>query len=178
MKPVNDTQWVNHSHPREVGSRSEANIASRPARGARSVWSECQSRVIESRKFANRLGLPVCARGDSTVLHPVSRFRRGAQAKCSGAGPGSENGAKTHGGILESWESRTDPSDYRKRTTPGSQRPGAWAVLSAVWASETRKATRDSGSEGNRSERGNGGGSLSGLIVALESRRTEAGGSL
>ena len=112
------------------------------------------------------------------MLHTVSRFLREAQAKCSGAGPGSENGAETHGGILESWESRTDPSKYRKWTTPGSQRPGVWAVLSAVLASETREATKDSGSEGNRSERGNGGGSLSGLIVAIESRRTEAGGSL
>ena len=27
MKPEIDTQWVNHSHPRKVGSRSEANIA-------------------------------------------------------------------------------------------------------------------------------------------------------
>ena len=134
--------------------------------------------MIESRKKFCRLGLPAPARGDSTALHTVSRFLRGAQAKCSGAGPGSEDGAKTHGGILESWESRTDPSNHRKRTTPGLQRPGAWAVLSAVFASETREATEDSGSEGNRSERGNGGGSLSGLIVAVESRRTEAGGSL
>ncbi len=27
MKPEIDTQWVNHSHPRKVGSHSEANIA-------------------------------------------------------------------------------------------------------------------------------------------------------
>lgn len=33
MKHVNDTQWVNHSHPRKVGSRSEANIASRFRKG-------------------------------------------------------------------------------------------------------------------------------------------------
>jgi hypothetical protein len=51
-------------------------------------------------------------------------------------------------------------------------------VLSAALVSETRKAAKDSGSEGNRSDRGNGGGSLSGLIVAFESRRTETGGSL
>ena len=34
-------------------------------------------------------------------------------------------------------------------------------MLSAALASETRKAAKDSASEGNRSERGNGGGSLS-----------------
>ena len=27
MKHVIDTQWVNHTRPRKVGSRSEANIA-------------------------------------------------------------------------------------------------------------------------------------------------------
>jgi hypothetical protein len=112
-------------------------------------------------------------------MHTVSRLLRGARAMCVGAGPGSESGAEAHGGILESWESRTDPwHNYRIRTTPVHQRPGARAMLSAALASETRKAAKDSASEGNRSERGNGGGSLSGLIVAFESRRTETGGSL
>ena len=107
-------------------------------------------------------------------MHTVSRFLQGAQATCMVAGPGSESGAEAPGGILESWESRPDPwPNYRIRTTPVHQRPGAWAMLSAARASETRKAAKDSGSEGNRSERGNGGGSLSGLIVAFESRVTK-----
>jgi len=112
-------------------------------------------------------------------MHPVSRHLQGAQATCMETGPGSESGAEAYGGTLESWESRTDPWHHnRSRTTPVYQRPGARAVLSAARVSETRKAAKDSGSEGNRSERGNGGGSLSGLIVAFESRRTEAGGNL
>ncbi len=95
------------------------------------------------------------------------------------AWPGSESGAKAYGGILRSWESRTDPSEnHRNRTTPVEQHPGAGGELFAFPASEARKESKDSASEGNRSERGNGGGSLSGLIVANESRRTEAGGSL
>ena len=107
-------------------------------------------------------------------MHTVSRFLPGAQATCMEAGPGSESGAETYGGILESWESRTDPwHNYRIGTTPVDQRPGARATLSAACVSETRKAAKDSGSEGNRSERGNGGGSLSGLIVALEIRVTK-----
>ena len=74
---------------------------------------------------------------------------------------------------LEGWESRTDPwHNYRIGTTPVYQRPGTGAMLSAVLVSETWKAAKDSASEGNRSERGNGGGSLSGLIVAIESRVT------
>ena len=111
-------------------------------------------------------------------MHKVRRHRKGTQATCTGAGPGSESGARTHGGILESWESRTEPSkNIRIGTTPEDQRPGAGAVLFGAYASENREATRDSASEGNRSERGNGGGSLSGLIVAIESGRTLTGGS-
>ena len=106
-------------------------------------------------------------------MHPVSRLLRGAQATCMEAGPGSENGAEAHGGILESWESRTEPSNNRRGMTPGSQRPGTGAVLSAALVSEYRRAAKDSVSEGNRSERGNGYGSLRGLTVALESRVTE-----
>lgn len=112
-------------------------------------------------------------------MHIISRHRQGAQAKCVEAGPGSESGAEAYGGILESWESRTDPMyNDRTRTTPVNQRPGATATLSVAEASKTPKATKDTVSEGNRSERGDGGGSLSGLIVAIESRRTEAGGNL
>jgi hypothetical protein len=37
---------------------------------------------------------------------------------------------------------------------------------------------REPAGEGNRSWRGSGGGSRRGLIVAIESRRTEAGRSL
>jgi hypothetical protein len=122
---------------------------------------------------------PMTLRGDSTDAHTVSRPASGAQARCAEAGPGSESGAKAHGGILESWESRTDPSiNNRMGTTPVYQRPGVRAAFLAAVASEARGKAKDSASEGNRSERGNGGGSLSGLIVATESRRTETGGSL
>lgn len=100
-------------------------------------------------------------------MDTISRLLRGAHATCMEAGPGSESGAEAYGGILESWESRTDPLfNDRSRTTPVHQRPGAGAMLSAVLVSETRKAAKDSASEGNRSERGNGGGSLSGLVPA------------
>ena len=128
--------------------------------------------MIESRN-RYRLGLPADPRGANTAMNTISRLLRGAQATCMAAGPGSESGAEAYGGILESWESRADPwHNYRIGTTPVYQRPGARATLSAAGASEIRKAAKDSGSEGNRSERGNGGGSLSGLIVAVENRVT------
>ena len=143
------------------------------ARGARSVWSECQSRVIESRNSADRLGLPVCERGGSIALHTVRRHRSVAQATCRGTGPGAESGAKAQWGVLGSWESRTVPSgNSRKRMTPAQQRPGAWAVLSKTHASETRGSMRKPAREGNRSEWDGGCGSRSGLVVAFESRVT------
>jgi hypothetical protein len=181
MKHVIDTQWVNHSHPRRLASTRKRTLRRVPARGARSVWSKCQSRVIESRNRATRQGLPACSRGDSTAMHIIRRSRSGAQATCMGARPGSESGAKAYGGILESWERRTAPSSKsisRTWTTPAHQRPGVRAALPAAPASEPREATRESASEGNRSGRVNGCGSRSGLIVALESRRTSTEGSL
>jgi hypothetical protein len=179
MKHVEDTQWVNTPTRERLAAARKRTLRSATARSARSVWSECQSRVIESRKLDYRPGFPNRPRGNSTAMHRVRRHRKGTQAKCMRAGPGSESGAKTHGGILGSWESRTDPlHNDRTRTTPVHQRPGARAEFSGADASETRKAAKDSASEGNRSERGNGGGRLSGLIVANESRRTETGGNL
>ena len=179
MKHVIDTQWVSTPTRERLAATRKRTLRSAAARHARSVWSKCQSRVIDSRKSADCSGLPALRRGDNIVVPTVSRLPRGAQATCTMTGPGAESGAKAYGGILGSWESRTVLSHIRRnRTTPAYQRPGAGAVLSATLASETRKATRAPVSEGNRSERASGGGSLSRLIVAIESRRTSTGGSL
>ena len=179
MKHAIDTQWVNTPTRERLAAVRKRTLRRVPARGARSVWSECQSRVIESRKLAARLGLPVSARGDSTAMHTVRRHRHGAQATCIEAGPGSESGAEAYGGILGSWESPHRALEHRRnRTTPAYQRPGAWVGSPATGASETWETTRGTASEGNRSERLSGCGSLSGLIVATESRRTATEGSL
>ena len=147
------------------------------ARSARSVWSKCQSRVIESRNPLSRPGLPVSVRGDSIVPHTIRRHPLVVQAKCGMTGPGAESRAEAYGGILESWESRTVPAvNRRKRMTPAYQRPGAWAELSAADASEISGAAWELASEGNRSARDDGCGSRSGLIVAVESRVTNRRG--
>ena len=105
-------------------------------------------------------------------MHKVSRHRTGTQAMYMGTRPGCEKGAKAHGGILESWESRMAFSRIsRIRTTPAYQRPGTWAALPAARVSKPREAMGEPVSEGNRSERGQS-GSRSGLIVASENRVT------
>ena len=177
-KHVSETQWVTSTTRERLAATRKRTLRSVTARDARSVWSECISRVIESRKTFNRPGLPAFARGDNIDTPTVRRTPKGTQAKGVETGPGSESGAEAHGGFLKSWERHTAPSKYRIRTTPVNQRPGARVGFSAAPASETRKATREPVCEGNRSERVDRWGSLRGLIVAIESRRTKARGSL
>ena len=106
-------------------------------------------------------------------MHTISHHHQGMQAKCEAARPGSESGAKTQWGILESWERRPAPTTHdRIRTTPVHQRPGAALDFSASPVSETSEEVWAAASEGNRSERTSEDGSLSGLIVAFESRVT------
>jgi hypothetical protein len=86
--------------------------------------------------------------------------------------------AKVQGGILESWESHTVLTPNRRtRMTPVYQRPGTGAELTEAPVSETSEGVRELASEGNRSEREDGGGSLSCLIVAPESRVTTPEGA-
>ena len=177
-KHVIDTQWVTNPTRERLAATRKRTLRSAPARGARSVWSECQSRVIESRKTFSRPGLPVFARGDNIAMPTVSRPSTGTQATGMGTGPGSESGAEAPGGFLKSWERHTAPSNHRTRTTPVAQRPGAGAGFSGAAASEARETTREPDREGNRSGRVQRWGSLRGLIVAMESRRTKARGSL
>ena len=179
MKHGYDTQWVSTPTRERLAATRKRTLRSATARRARSVWSKYRSHVIDSRNSVDRSGLPVLCRGDNIVVHTISRHRHGAQATCAETGSGAESGAKAYGGILGSWESRTALShESRNRTTPAHQRPGAGAVLSAARASETREAARAPASEGNRSERASGGGSLSRFIIAMESRRTSTGRSL
>jgi len=141
MKHVIDTQWVNTPTRERLAAARKRTLRRATARGARSVWSECQSRVIESRNSVDRLGLPVRVRGGSIALHNKTP-RSVAQAMCRGTGPGAESGAEAQWGILASWESRTVPAwDSRIRTTPAQQRPGAWAELPEADASETPGAS-------------------------------------
>ena len=112
-------------------------------------------------------------------MHTISHHHHGMQAKCKVARPGSESGAKTRWGILESWESRPAPTtNHRNGMTPVDQRPGATLDFSTSTASETLEKVWAAASEGNRSKRPGEGGSLSCLIVAIENRVTETGGSL
>ena len=111
-------------------------------------------------------------------MHTIRRDREGTQAKWMEARPGSESGAKAQRGILGSWESRTALLyNCRIKTTPADQRLGEEVGHSATSTSKLQEETREAVSEGNRSGQLDGKGSLSCLIVALESRVTRPEGA-
>src|ERR1035437_6839115 len=82
MKHANDTQWAKTPTRERLAATRKRTLSSVSARCALSVWSKCQSRVIESRKVVYRRGPSAHGRGDSTITHRVSRLRKGTQAKC------------------------------------------------------------------------------------------------
>ena len=124
-------------------------------------------------KFGLSLGSSCLTQGGQH-RHAQSKTPPNWGAGHAHGGPaGIRERGKDIGGILESWESRTVPTwNNRIRMTPVQQRPGAWAELSGADASEKSGALREPAREGNRSERANGCGSRSGLVVAFESRVT------
>ncbi len=186
MKDTEVIQWVSTPTRQRLAISRKRTLRSRKAsRGvctvmaARSVWSEDQSRVIESRKSADCWGLPVRVRGGSTELYEVRPWGRPRQAKCSEARPGSESRAKIYWDNLGTWESLDSPvRKTRSRTIPSEQRPRA--RRKGCVESSQRKTANDR-KPLTSWKQGSGArvtGSLSSLIVALESRETLPGGSL
>ena len=99
MKHDIDTRRVNNPVRERLATARKRTLRSASARAARSVWSECQSRVIESRNFDDSLGLPGCVRGGSTDMYAVRRGHGATRAMCMEAGSGgSESGAAAHRG--------------------------------------------------------------------------------
>ena len=111
-------------------------------------------------------------------MHAVRRGLETTRAMCMEAGPESKSGAEALWGIQVSWESRCSPCvKYQKRTPPVDQRPCRGGKVRAL-VERTAALARGTGSEGNRSDRDAAISSLSGLIVAMESRKTQTGRSL
>jgi len=86
----------NHSHPVRASHPPEASLASSPVMAARSVDSECKSRVIEPRNKAKSQGAFVVIGPGAMSIH------------CMGLGesilPGSKSKANAHWGSLGTWE--------------------------------------------------------------------------
>lgn len=115
MKHALDTLRVTNPARERLAIARKRTLRRRPVMAARSVWSECQSRIIELRKHRNsRLGLHFGIGGGGTVMYIVRRGLGTMQAKYMEAGPESMSRAKTQKGIQRSWESPHRPC-YKNR---------------------------------------------------------------
>jgi len=96
MKDTEDTRRVTTPDRQREGISRKRTLRSRTVRAARSVWSEHQSRVIESRKI--RKARVFLLREGRTELSWA------AKAEDKMARPGSESRAKMYRGIPGTWE--------------------------------------------------------------------------
>src|SRR4051812_27464809 len=131
---------------------------------ARSVWGESKSRVNESRNKVCRWSL----RHRSTEGSTETPQSPGVEVR-----PGSESRANGRKGSLGTCEIRLSPSEKSQTLgDTGVTTPRRTDHDPVVWASKTA-GSRKRGWLGESHEPGQkGSGSLSGLIVAPESRRT------
>ena len=173
MKSTTDIQWVSTpTRQRRVVSRKRT-LRSCSVRVARSVWSENQSRGIESRKLDDRWGLPESCKGGQH--HGGCLTTKSIVAR-----PGSETRAEVYWDIQGTWESLISPhrQSYRSRVPPVEQDPGA-AQTSPCCSTKRREGSeRASNFTDRRRFWEMESGSLSGLIMTVESRETLPGRSL
>ncbi len=172
LKGTIDTQWVATPTRQRLATSRKRALRSCSVRAARSVCSECQSRVIEPRKLDDRWGLPASVRGDSIAL--------AAKAMASVVRPGSRSGAEVYGGIPGTCEGLLLPVDNYSRNgmTPSDQRPGLQEGFPLSAAAKPWKASGYRHPSPKRGCREGLSGRLSRLIVAFESRVTLLGRSL
>ncbi len=178
MKHARDTQWVTSPTRERLATVRKRTLRRRSAMTARSVWSECQSRVIEPRKLALSSGPSRCGEGGQYRHAHSKTCLRGNAGQVHGGRAGVyERGKGISGYPVKLGEPLWSLRESRNRTPPGDQRPcrepGARPLTERTVAQR-----REPGSEGNRSDREAATGSLSGPIVALESRETRTGRSL
>jgi hypothetical protein len=151
------------SRPEKAGRQPEATIASSSEMAARSVWGESRSRVIESRNRSYCWSLRRRPTGGSTE----TPREPGVEVR-----PGSESRANGRKGSLGTCEIRLSPSEKSQKVGETGQRT-PWRTGSDLVAGVSEKARQKRVSAGESNEPGEReSGSLSGPIVAPESRRT------
>ena len=149
--------------PEKAGNQPVATIASSSEMAARSVWGESKSRVIESRNKVCRWSLRNrLTEGSTETPQPP-----GVEVR-----PGSESRANGRKGSLGTCEIRLSPSE-KSQTLGDTGITTPWRAASDPVCRASERTGHRRVSPGESNEPGEkGSGSLSGLIVALESRRT------
>jgi hypothetical protein len=118
MKDTTDTRRVANPARQRLATSRKRTLRSCSVRTARSVWSEYQSRVTESRKSRNRRGFSDRIRGNS--IAPTATAMGGVTR------PGSASGAEVYWGI--------------SGTCEGLPLPGS---NSGYWRSSSRQGRRE-----------------------------------
>jgi len=171
MKDTIDTQRVATPARQRLATTRKRTLRRRTVMAARSVWSECQSRVIEPRKSDDRWSLSDSVRKGSTSATDKAK---GAHVR-----PGSESGAETYWGISGTCEGLPLlEKNYRNGMHPVDQIPGRCHVLPMNTAANSRELSRYRYPREERGCRDGVSGRLSRFIVAIESRVTRLGRSL
>lgn len=165
-----DIRWVNTPTQQRLVASCKRTLRSHSARVARSVWSRLRSCVVECRNSIE--GAFLLDPGGAVLCRALWTMRGAAR-------PASECGAEQCVDIPGTWESLYLPVLMvcglgRSRTTTSMIASGVPAAAIAKSAGTGRVPARKLQTSG----RGSDGGSLSRLIVALESRETFSGGSL
>lgn len=146
------------AHPVKVSHQPEASLASSSAMAARSVDSECRDPVIEPRNKVYRASLRLLGCGGST--EPTQRIR----GNCEPTGETERAGMETLRLRLEGKSGRT-----RRGLRAGPRHGGDTGEHGRSRSLLAKRGTRGEGNEAG----GRGEGSLSPLIVPIESRETD-----
>jgi len=131
---------------------------------ARSVNSQCRSRVIEHRNNDNVGAFVVRLAGAA----PERREEPGAEVR-----PGSKSTARAHWGSQGTWETRKRPwGQTPEWMRPAQQHPGLAVADNPAAGSERGKPPQGIRRNVTNGVAGEAQGSLSGLIVPQKTRRT------
>ena len=152
------------SHPVKAGHQPEASFASSPEMAARSVNSQCRSRVIEPRN-KSVVGVFVVRMAGTASER---REEPGAEIR-----PGSKSMARAQGSCLGTWEPRPRPrTPMPEGMRPAQQHPGLAGEDFPSRGERNREIQPRYSAQRHKRSAGKARGSLSGLIVPIESRRT------
>ena len=171
MKEKLYIQRVTNPAWQRLATDQKRTLRSGSVRAARSVWSESQSRVIESRKFIDCWGLPDHEKGDS-----IGSF---AMAMNELTRPGSKSGAEMDWDVLGTCEGLHLLAKHTRSMVNRviKTREGTRVSSQPFYRKQRDMQGIASQARGKGCEMGIKSGRLSPLIVAFESWETRLGRS-
>jgi hypothetical protein len=167
MKLLDRTQWVANPTPKRLATNRKRVLRSRPERAARSVDSECQSRVIESRKDR--------CRWSPRLRNARGQYRSAATGKAPRFGRDQRAGRR-HDRVL--WEPGNEPRSLGTKDRNRAQ-PVNKALALGQRAGPPRRAKPTSQTKAIGHNAGQAEWPVGGAVVVVASyyRRKQANGT-